>query len=141
MRSGRMKSKLGISVGLLGAAVYLAALFGGYVSVIVLAGYILLFEENEWLKKSAVKAVALMMSIAFAITLINLIPDLLSWISSLVSIFKGTFNYSVVSSVITLVTKAIDIVRTSIFLMLGAKALNQGTVAVPFVDKLINKHF
>lgn len=136
-----MKSKLGISVGLLGAAVYLAALFGGYVSVIVLAGYILLFEENEWLKKSAVKAVALMMSIAFAITLINLIPDLLSWISSLVSIFKGTFNYSVVSSVITLVTKAIDIVRTSIFLMLGAKALNQGTVAVPFVDKLINKHF
>lgn len=136
-----MKSKLGISVGLLGAGIYLAALFGGYVAVIVLAGYVLLVEENEWLKKSAVKAVALLMTISFAITLINLVPDLLSWISSLVSIFKGTFNYGVVSSVISLITKAIDIVRTCLFLMLGAKALNQGTVAIPFVDKIINKYF
>ena len=136
-----MKSKLGISVGLLGAAVYLAALFGGYVPVIVLSGYILLFEDNEWLRKSAVKAVTLMMSIAFAITLINLIPDLLSWIASLVSIFKGTFNYGVVSSIVLLVTKAFDIVRTCLFLMLGAKALNQGTIAIPFVDKIINKYF
>lgn len=136
-----MKSKLGISVGLLGAGIYLVALFGGYPAVIVLAGYVLLVEENEWLKKSAVKAVALLMTISFAITLINLVPDLLSWISSLVSIFKGTFNYGVVSSVISLITKAIDIVRTCLFLLLGAKALNQGTVAIPFVDKIINKYF
>lgn len=54
-----MKTKLGISVGLLGTMVYFAALFGGYTPVILLAGYVLLFEENEWLKKAAIKAVAL----------------------------------------------------------------------------------
>lgn len=136
-----MKSKLGISVGLLGAGIYLAALFSGYLAVIVLAGYVLLVEENEWLKKSAVKAVALLMTISFAITLINLVPDLLSWISSFISIFKGTFNYGVVSSIILSITKAIDIVKTCLFLMLGVKALNQGTVEIPFVDKIINEYF
>lgn len=136
-----MKTKIGISVGLLGAAVYFAALFGGYVPAIILAGYILLREDNEWLRKSAVKAVALMMLISFVITLIALIPDLLSWISSLVAVFKGTFNYGIVGSIVSLITKAIDIVRTCLFLMLGTKALNQGTVAVPFVDKIINKYF
>ena len=136
-----MKAKIGISVGLLGATVYFAALFGGYVPTIILTGYILLCEENEWLKKSAVKAVALMMSISFAIALISLIPDVFSWISSLVAIFKGTFNYGIVSLIISVITKAIDIARTCLFLMLGVKALNQGTVAVPFVDKIINKYF
>lgn len=136
-----MKTKLGISAGLLGAAVYFAALLGGYTPVILLAGYVLLFEDNEWLKKSAVKAVALMISIGFMINVIGLIPDLLSWISSLVSVFKGSFNYGIVSSIISVITKAIDIVRTCLFLILGVKALNQGSIAVPFVDKIINKHF
>lgn len=136
-----MKTKLGISVGLLGAAIYFAAFFGGYTAVILLAGYALLFEENEWLKKTAVKAVALMISISFLVTLIGLVPDLLYWISTLVSVFKGTFNYGAVSSVINVITGAIDIIRTCLFLILGAKALNQGTVTVPFVDKLINKYF
>lgn len=135
-----MKAKLGISVGLLGAAIYFAALFGGYIPVIILAGYVLLFEENEWLKKSAVKAVAVMVSISFLLTLIGLIPDLLYWISTLVSTFKGTFNYGFISSIISLITQAIDIIRTCLFLVLGLKALNQGTIAVPFVDSIVNKY-
>lgn len=135
-----MKTKLGISVGMLGAMIYFAALFGGYLPVIILAGYVLLFEENEWLKKSAVKAAAVMVSFAFFITLLNLIPELLYWISSLVFVFKGSFNYTVVDSIINVITKLLDIIRTCLFLGLGAKALNQGTIAVPFVDKIISKY-
>lgn len=135
-----MKTKLGISVGLLGAIIYFAALFGGYTPVIILAGYVLLFEENEWLKKSAVKAVTLMVFIAFLMTLIGLIPDLLSWVNSLVLVFNGNFNYGIVISVINVITKAIDIIETCFFLILGSKALNQGTVTVPFVDNIINKY-
>lgn len=135
-----MKAKLGVSVGLLGAGIYLAAIFGGLTPVILMAGYVLLFEENEWLKKSAVKAIAIVLTFAFLVTLINLIPDLLRWIATLVSVFKGTFNYNVVSSIISVITQAIEIIRTCLFLLLGAKALTQGTVAVPVVDKLINKY-
>ena len=135
-----MKTKLGISVGLLGALLYFAALFGGYIPVILLAGYVLLAEENEWLKKTAVKAVVVLVSFSFLLALLNLIPDCLSWVNSLVSVFKGSFNYSIVSSIMNVLTKAINIIRTCLFLILGAKAFNQGTVAVPVADKIVNKH-
>ena len=102
-----MKAKLGISVGLLGAAVYFSALFGGYIPVFLLVGYVLLFEENEWLKKSAVKAAVLMVSISVLLAVIGLIPDLLSWINTLVAVFKGSFNYGVLSTIISVFTKAI----------------------------------
>lgn len=50
------KTKLGITVGALGAITFFAGFFGGYLAAIVLAGYALLFEENAWLKRSVVKA-------------------------------------------------------------------------------------
>ncbi|SDN56059.1 hypothetical protein [Acetanaerobacterium elongatum] len=48
------KAKLGITVGLLGATIYLMALMGS-IPLIIIAGYVLLFEENEWLKKRLLK--------------------------------------------------------------------------------------
>ena len=51
------KTRLGISVGMLGAAVYLTGLFSGYLVAILMAGYVLLCEENGWLKRSVIKAV------------------------------------------------------------------------------------
>lgn len=135
-----MKTKLGISVGLFGAAIYFTALLGGYTPVILLSGYVLLCEENEWLKKTAVKAVALLISIAFLTTLINLIPDLLSWINSLVLLFEGAFEYQKVNSFIGVITGAISIIRICLFLVLGVKALNQSTIAIPFVDEMLEKY-
>lgn len=135
-----MKTKLGISVGLFGALLYLVAYFGGYVPAILLAGYVLLCEENDWLKKAAVKAVAVVVAISFVITVINLIPDLLSWLNSFLGIFGGYFNYGFVSNVIGFIVKTISVLKTVLFLLLGIKALNQGTITVPFVDKLIEKN-
>lgn len=136
----KMKSKLGVSVGLLGAMIYFAALFGGYTAVILLVGYVLLFEENEWLKKAGVKAAVMMVFFSFLINVIGLIPDFLSWISTLVSVFKGIFSYSVVSSIISVFIQALDIIRTCLFLILGVKALKQRTIGVPFVDTIINRY-
>lgn len=134
------KTKLGVSVGLLGAAVYFSGLFGEYIPAILIAGYVLLFEENEWLKKACVKAVAVMMSISVVIALLGLIPDCLGWISSLLSIFEVYFSASIVNSIINVITDALSIIRTVLLLVLGVKALNQATINVPVVDNLVNKY-
>ena len=134
------KTKLGISLGLLGAAVYFSCLFGGYTPVFLLAGYVLLFEENEWLKKAAVKAVALMVTIGVLITVIGLIPDVLGWLSDFLLIFDVYFSATTVNNIFNSVIGVIDIARTVFFLILGLKALNQGTITVPVVDNLINKY-
>ena len=134
------KTKLGISVGLLGAAVYLLTGFSGYTVALLIAGYVLLFEENEWLKKACVKAVTLAVCFTVLSNAIGLIPDILGWVSSLANLFNGYFNYSVVSNIISLITRTLDIIRTCLFL-LGLQALNQGSVSIPVVDKLIDKYF
>ncbi len=134
------KTKLGISVGLLGAALYFMGLFSGYMVAVLLAGYILLFEENEWLKKSAVKAISVMVVFSFLIAVINLIPNAINFIDYIFSIFGGSFYIAFISNLIGAVVTALEIIEKLLLLGLGLKALSQGTIAVPVVDKLINKY-
>lgn len=134
------QTKLGISVGMLGAAIYLTGLFSGYVVAILMAGYVLLFEENGWLKRSAVKAVSLMVFFSFITILINLIPNAVSCIGYIAAMFGGSFHVGFISNLVSAVTSAIDIIEKLLFIGLGIKALNQGTIAVPVVDKLVSKY-
>lgn len=134
------KTKLGISVGLLGAAIYFMGLFSGYLVAILLAGYVLLCEDNEWLKKSAVKAVSVMALFSFLATVVNLIPNAISIIDYIVSMFGGNFYVAFLSNLVSAVVAVLDIIEKLVLLGLGAKALNQGTITVPVVDKLINKY-
>lgn len=80
------KSKLGVSVALMGAALYFLGLFSGYVALIILAGYVLLMEENVWLKKTAVKSVALLMLFSLILSVLGLIPSLVNFIDDTVNI-------------------------------------------------------
>lgn len=134
------KTKLGIAVGLMGAAVCFSGLFGGYLVTMLLAAYVLMFEENEWLKKTAVKSVALMIFFSVVYTLLNLIPNAIGVVNHVFSIFGGSFSIAIVSNILSVFSGAIDIIEKLLFIGLGFKALNQGTISVPVVDKLINKY-
>jgi len=134
------KTKLGISVGLLGAVMFLSCLFGGYIVAIVMAGYILLFEENEWLKKSAVKGVALMFGFAVLATVINLIPYTIGFIDSIVNVFGGSFSIPFVSKILTVIDSGLTLIERVLFVLLGLKAFNQGTIKVPVIDSLVDKN-
>ena len=134
------KTKLGISVGLLGAAIYFMSLFSGYMVAVLLVGYVLLFEENEWLKKSAVKAIALMVFFSLLTAVVNLIPNVISVIDYIVSMFGGNFYIAFVANLVNAVVAALNIIQKLLLIGLGVKALNQGTIAVPVADNLINKY-
>lgn len=134
------KTKLGISVGLLGAAIYFTSLFSGYLVPVILTGYVLLFEENDWLRKNAVKAVALSVFFSFVVVVINLIPNAISFINYIASMFGGNVYIAFISNLVNAVTSAIDIIEKVLFIGLGLKALNQGSISFPVVDKLINKY-
>ena len=82
------KTKLGISVGTLCAAIYFTGIFGGYFTAVFLAGYVLLVENNEWLRKNAVKAIVLMIIFSIVTAIINLIPDAISCVEHIMSAIK-----------------------------------------------------
>ena len=134
------KTKLGISVGLLGCAMYLCCLFGGYIAAVLLAGYILLMEENIWLKKSAVKGIALLFGIALLSALINLIPNAIGFIDDICNVFGGNLYIAVVNNVVDVVDSALNLVGKVLCILLAIKALTQGTIKLPVIDALIDKH-
>lgn len=133
------KTKLGVSVAVLGAAVYFLGFFSGYVAIVILAGYILLMEENSWLKKAAVKSVALLIVFSLLSAVLGLIPDVIGFIDSIFTIFGGSFHISFLTNIIYMLRDGLSLVEKVLFLLLGLKALNQGTIKVPGVDKLIDK--
>lgn len=134
------KTRLGISVGLMGFITYFACYFGGYLAAILLFGYILLVENNQWLRKTAVKALLLTVAFSLLSALIGLIPDIIDFIGSIVNVFNGSFYLSIVSKIVTVLTSAIGLIKTVLFIILGIKALSQGSITVPVVDDLTNKN-
>lgn len=134
------KTRLGISVGLLGTATFFTCFFGGYTAAVILAGYILLFEENAWLKRSAVKGVALMFGFAVLSALIYLIPNTIGFIDSICNLFDEEFYVEFISNIIDVVDNVLIIIEKLLFIVLGLKALNQGTVKIPVIDSLVNKY-
>ncbi len=134
------KTKLGVAVGLVGAAVYLGSLFGGYTVLILLAGYCLLFEENAWLKKTCVKAVVLVIMFSMLRTLLGLIPDVLYIVSDFLSLLTLNVHFSYLNNIFSFLINIVDLLKTVLFLYLGYVSVHEGTFAIPMVDKLISKY-
>ena len=136
-----MKTKLGISVGVLGAITCWCGLLAGYLAVFVLAAYVLLKEEDGWLKNTVVKVVITMVLFDVVGLLISFIPDILGWVTTLTKVVSEEPNYfSPVNNFVDLFIRIINIVQKAYLLILGFMALNKKTINVPFVDSFIEKH-
>lgn len=134
------KTKFGVAVGLTAAAVYLAGLFGGYTILFLLAGYCLLFEDNAWLKKTCVKAVALSLVFSILYSVISLIPNAFSIVSDILNLITLNVRFSFINNVCNILRSAVSLAETLLFLVLSYLAVHEGTIAVPVVDKLISKY-
>ncbi len=134
------KTKLGISVGLTGALVYFGCYFGGYVAGVLLLGYVLLVEDNPWLRKATTKAFVLLVSFSVAFAVVNFIPEIVNFIVSILSIFDARVDLGFITGIFSVISGALGVVKTVVFVLLGLKALNQGTLNIPVVDDITNNN-
>ena len=134
------KARLGVSVGLLGSAMYLISLVSGFLPAVVLAGYVLLCEQNVWLKRCAVKAVALLVFFSLLQAPFQLIPNTSSMVNNLIFTLSGGLGALSTATVFTTIAGSVEIIKKVIFIILGIKALKQKTIAVPVIDRLIQEH-
>lgn len=135
------KSKIGVNVCLLGAVSYWIALFGGYVATLILAGYILLFEKNRWLKKTVLNSFVFSLFISLILYAISVLPDFVNLINSFFGIFNGHFYANGLTSFTSFLTIIIGIIKTIAFIILGFTSLKQKDITIPFVSKFVDKHF
>jgi len=134
------KTRLGISVGLLGAIFFFACFFGGYTVTILLAGYILLVEDNAWLKRVTVKGVVLMLAFSVLAALVNFIPNIMGFVDDVFRVFNGNFYVPVISNIVNVIITILNLTEKVLFLLLGFKALKQKTIVIPSLDSFISKY-
>lgn len=132
------KSKIGVSVGLLGAMMF----FMGTINIlaaIIIAGYVLIKEENQWLKKAAVKMLIVIATFGVLLSCMNLVDNVLDVINVMINWFTYK-NIRLPLGIDNIYRYACYFIEDALLLLLGFKALSMGTVKLGFFDKIINKH-
>ena len=150
-----MKTKLGISAGMMGAILYFTALFGGYVPLFIAAGYVLIKEENTFVRKAAFKSTVLLLFFSAVSTLLSSFNEILSIIGNLFDTFIIvipaiiTFiHYKVNKLEISVISKTdsddifnsiISLIKTVVFVIFGIMAFKQEDIRIPPIDDAIDK--
>ncbi|MCR5154213.1 MAG: hypothetical protein K6B75_05120 [Lachnospiraceae bacterium] len=135
------KTKLGISVALMGTLVCIAPLVGSSIPLIIIAGYILLRESDTWLKTTALKAVAIFFFFELLTIMIGFIPNILVWLENFIDLFDGIMDISIIRRIFNLIGSAITICERIFLSILAILALNKRSISVPFIDKIVKAHF
>ena len=133
------KTKLGISVCLLGALVFLSG-YLGITAVALVAGYVLLKEESAKLKKYAAYAVALFVGfllVSMCISVLDNVFDVINFKSWM----YGSDFYSVFSAIISLLNYIVSLAEKVVFGLLAVAAFFDKEVKIAPLDKFLEKHF
>lgn len=133
------KIKLGVSAGLTGAILY----FLGAISIIpavILAGYILLKEENDWLKYQAVKMVMIVVIFGAINIGLNCIDDIFTIFNQVIGIFAKNVHIAVPLGLTGILSTVCSLLRNIVLIWSGINALNFKTVYVASIDELVSKN-
>jgi uncharacterized membrane protein len=134
------KTKLGIAKTLFAAIVCLLGLYGGYTPMLLVLAYVLLVEEDAGLKKLAVKILTIMLAFSAASTVINLIPDLLNLIYSLLGLFGVNFYLSVVERAFNFLNNVLYLAKTVLLVFLAVISFLGKEFKLPVLDDFLDKY-
>jgi len=131
-------TRLGISDCLLAATIFFLAILSLWGPVVLLTGYVLLFESNRWLRTSAVKALAVLILFHLVTTAIGFIPVGFTMMGGFLSILEVAFR--IFSGIFLFIISMLGILRMALLLLLAFKALKRETMSLGPIDDLIAKH-
>ncbi|MCM1105132.1 MAG: hypothetical protein NC409_13635 [Clostridium sp.] len=133
-----LKTKLGISIALVGAAMYfLGAL--SFIPAVLLAGYVLIAEQNEWLKRQAAKMIGVVVVFGLLSIAVGWIDDIVSILNIIVRWFDKDVYLSVPANLTSLCQYIISVVKEVFLLVMGFMALGMKNVKLGVVDKQLDK--
>ena len=134
------KTKIGLKVPVFAALACLLALYGGYVAAALMLGYVLLVEEDAWLKKFCVKLMVLLLAFSAASTVIYLIPNLMDLVYSLLGLFGVNIYFDIINRAFGFLGSILSLGKTLLFLFLCGATFLGKTVKLPLVDDLLDKY-
>ncbi len=134
------KTKLSIPVSVFAAAACFLCYYGGYIAAGLVVGYVLLKEENVWLKKFSAKLLALMILFSLASTVLGFLPSLLELLYTFLNIFNVHFYLDFVHDFFNFIGQILSIIKMLLFVALGITALLGKEFKLPVLDPFLDKH-
>lgn len=133
------KSKLGLPAGIMAAIMYLTALFGGYTPALLVAGFILLCEEENFIRRAAVKTLLVLVICSLLNVLIYLIPDIVGIFQSLLNIFTVHFSTSFLDNSSSMLNQSLSLIKTLFLVVMAVLAIFGKTIDLKALNKWADK--
>lgn len=138
------KTKFGVSVCLIASLFFMMALMGtnveGLVIVLAAATYLFATESNAFLRKSIVKAIALLLVFYLASNLVGMVSDIFTFVNEIIKATNSTFRLKWPFNLDGIINSAIEVVRTITFLVLALLALKGQSFKIGPVDDMVDKY-
>ena len=122
------KSKLGMPAGIVAAIMYMTGLFGGYFPALLVAGFILLHEDENFIRRAAVKTLVVLFAGSVLNALIYLIPDIVGIFQSLLAIFTIHFGTAFLDNISATFSQSLTLIKTVVLLLLAVLAFFGKTI-------------
>ena len=135
-----MKTKLGLSVALMTVLLYCSGIFGGLTVLVLVAGYILLAEENTTLRQNAAKVLTLVFAFSLVAQVLSLIPNVVGLIPQLLSIFNVYLSIGFLESIFAFLINIIYLAQDILLLVMGGFALLGKNLPIKPLDNFVEKH-
>ena len=139
-----MKSKLGIDIGFFACICFLVAQFGGLTPLALLVGYVLIREENEFLRMSALKALMIVLCVSVLNWLIGVLPDIVfELLDRLSRLFGADTPFGSLAAInkieqfFSFLSWIVNTCKAALLLLLAFLACRSTTVRIPLVDSTI----
>lgn len=135
-----LKTRLGLPANVVAAVMYLVALFGnGYLAPLVLAGYILLFEDLNFVRRAAVKSMAILLAVSVVSFVVYLIPNFVETIQHMLWIFDESFDTSVLDNICRFMMDLVYLAEKAVLVLLAVMALFRKSIDIKPLNNLADK--
>lgn len=135
------KTKLGISVSLLGALVFLSGYFG-IAALVLVGGYVLLKEESEKLKNCAKYSLVLFLTFLAASILLELATgafNVLNFNGWMYSVDVFDVIADILLAILSSLSSILYIVKIVVFGIFTVGTLMGKEMKIAFIDKFVDK--
>ena len=146
----RQMTGIGVTVSLFAALIYWSGLIETMpVITVLLAGYVLLKEKDQWLRAVALKAITIIVCFALLLGFVDLLTYFKDTMMHIINMLLTTITTGEGARQVTgdFFTELLDILRNIILfikdlylILCGFMALQYKNMRVPVVDDLVNRH-
>ena len=131
-------TKLGIKTNILAVLMCTICLASGWLGALLVAGYILLQENDAFLRKTAIKALCVMALVALIDAAIDLLPAAISWLSVFMGFFGGSLYIGVLNTLCSWVTSLASLAQEVVLLIMAWQAFHNKEFAIKPLDNLVD---